>query len=603
MPARSRGGQAADLVIAVPGRAQARMDIALEIGHEGVSSMDMRHRPTATAEENLALQPGVRISVSIPRPSGGGARDPSVLLNDTAHRLDGQALDRFDPRYTYDTYDGQNRTLNQSCDGIDSPHGCHPNFGSGPDWYALEFPEPVVVNCLEMTMGFAYRNGGWWTSLAVEARAADGVWQPVAHLQITPHYAFGDSRGERRPFETYALTFDAVATRALRVIGTPGGMDQFTSLARLAAYNRDLSRWNPIDLPPTPIPQLFRLIPPQLVWDLSESLSKLTGLTINLPLMEYYLDEERYRRRWHTMRRIYEGEPELWFLVAESIGWDAWNAIDSQSQNAEAMAEPYVRLTFHGFLAHAVAPIVAGGQILGELISHPVMVRDRVDWSWHRGFARQHGISWPAYRAAIKRSPHLSLEQLEGAAEIMGMIANTVAGLVYRLGPAHQGGERRSEQHRQQIVRQAIDLMQQHLEDPIGVAEIARALALSPHYFCDLFTEQTGHTPGDFLINLRIERAKEYLARTTMSPTDVCLVLGYSPSYFWRLFKRRTGDTPQQYKVRSHGHHGNVVRKSGLDREAPLFKAGSTSCRAQPRVSTRSGAPSGALKPTARPDS
>lgn len=63
MPAqcRRREGQGADLIVSVPCRAQAGMDSALEIGHEGVSSMDMRHRPTATAEENLALQPGVRI--------------------------------------------------------------------------------------------------------------------------------------------------------------------------------------------------------------------------------------------------------------------------------------------------------------------------------------------------------------------------------------------------------------------------------------------------------------------------------------------------------------------------------------------------------------
>jgi two-component system response regulator YesN len=93
--------------------------------------------------------------------------------------------------------------------------------------------------------------------------------------------------------------------------------------------------------------------------------------------------------------------------------------------------------------------------------------------------------------------------------------------------------------------------MQEHLEDPIGVADIARAVALSPHHFSALFMEQTGYSPGDFLINLRVERAKEYLARTRMSPTDVCLVLGYSPSYFWRLFKRRTGLTPARYARRA----------------------------------------------------
>jgi YesN/AraC family two-component response regulator len=49
------------------------------------------------------------------------------------------------------------------------------------------------------------------------------------------------------------------------------------------------------------------------------------------------------------------------------------------------------------------------------------------------------------------------------------------------------------------------------------------------------------------LINLRIERAKEYLANTTMSVQEVCRSLGYDASYLMRLFKQRTGYTMGQY--------------------------------------------------------
>jgi AraC-like DNA-binding protein len=492
--------------------------------------VERRNWPQAVGDENLALRSAAHIAVSVPHPTGGAARDPRVLLNETAHRLDGHPLTDFDQRRTYDTYDGQNRA-------------------AGPDWYALTFSDPVLVNCLEMTMGFAYRNGGWWTSLAVEAQDGDGHWRPVEHLGITPPYQFEDSRGER-PYQTYALTFDAVTARGVRLIGQPGGLDQFTSLARIALYHRDLSRWRPAPyLDATPVPELFRLISPQVVWDLSASLSKLTGLTINLPLMEFYLDADRYQQCWQAMRRTYQGEPELWFLIGETIGWDIWNTIDSEDDPGGAR-EPHVRLSFHDSLAHAVAPVVVGGRVLGELISHAVIVRDRLDWSWHRQFARECRIPWATYRAAVRRSPQLTMEQLDGVATLMGLIANTIATLVYRLDRAHQDLERRSEGHKQ-IVRQAIDFMQEHLEEAIGVADIARAVALSPHYFSDLFAEQTGQSPSEFLINLRIERAKEYLTHTRMSPTEVSLVLGYSSSYFWRLFKRRTGSTPARYARRA----------------------------------------------------
>ena len=240
-------------------------------------------------DANLALHPGVRIAVSVAHPTGGAARDPRVLLNDVAHRLDGHPLTDFDQRTTYDTYDGQNPAR-------------------GPDWYEMTFPKAVVANCIEMTMGFAYRNGGWWTSLAVETLDDHGCWRPVEHLVCLPSYNIRDARGERRPYETYVLTFDAADTRALRLIGRPGGLDQFTSLARIAVYHRNLSRWNPAaHLPHSPIPSLFRMLSAQVVWDLSASLSKLTGLTINLPLMEFYLDAERYQQCWEVMRRTYQG--------------------------------------------------------------------------------------------------------------------------------------------------------------------------------------------------------------------------------------------------------------------------------------------------------
>ncbi len=484
--------------------------------------------PPPAAEDNLALLPGVSITVSASHPTGGAARDPSVLLNDTAHQLDGHPFADFDKRHTFDTYDGQNKAC-------------------GPDWYALSFPEPVTANCVEMTMGFAYRNGGWWTTLSVEVRSAEGeAWQPVQRLNVTPCYSFGDSRGRRRPFQTHELTFEPVCAREMRIIGLPGGFDQFTSLARLAVYHRDHSRRRPAAyLTSAPVPELFHLISPQVVWDLSASVRKLTRLSVSLPLMEFYLDQERYEHSWQAQRRSYEGEPELWFLLGEALGWDAFNVMDDHG-TACGNQEPYVRRTFHGSLAHAVAPIVVGGRVLGEMISDLAVVRDGFDWHWHHAFAARTGIPWPTYRAAVRRSPQLTGEQLDGLATLMGLSANPIANLVYRLDGAHVDLEGRAEQQKR-IVSCAIEFMQLHLEEPIGVPEVAHAVSLSPHYLAELFAAQTGQAPSDFLIALRVERAKEYLAFTGMSPSDVCMALGYSPSYFWRLFKRRTGNTPAHF--------------------------------------------------------
>jgi AraC-like DNA-binding protein len=496
----------------------------------------------AEFDENLALRLGATISVSVLEPTTSSAPDPRVLLNDLANRLDGQPLSAFDRVHTYDTYDG-------------------PNSAEGPDWYAIHLGTSCAVNCIEMTMGFPYRNGGWWRSLCVETQAEPGgEWRPVANLRITPAYDFEDARGERRPYETYAITFDDARACAVRVIGQPGGVARYTSLARLAVYHRDLSRWNPASLPKPPLPNAFRLMSANLIWDLSESLVNLTGLTIEFPLMEFYLDAPRFLRLWLRTGRNFQGEFDLWFLLGNHFGWREWKRMYYAEERAQALPDqPHVQARFHHTLATAAAPIIVEGEHIGTLVTHPpVIVEGDLDWPWHQQFCRRHGIDCDAYQSAAARSPRMSLARLESVADLMGLIANRVANLKHRyLQLQEQMDQQRASASappdRDQLVRQAIDYMQANLEASITVAQVAKSVALSESYFCTLFAEATGRTPRDYLIDLRLERAKEYLAHTRMSVQGVCTRLGYEASYFSRLFKQRIGITPSEYARRTSG--------------------------------------------------
>jgi AraC-like DNA-binding protein len=399
-----------------------------------------------------------------------------------------------------------------------------------------------------MTMGFPYRDGGWWNSLAVEARAeGSDTWQLVSNLRIHPTYDFTDGRQQRRPFETYALTFDTTTVRAIRLIGQPGGIAQFTSLARLAVYERDMTRWNTLTLPEPPFPEVFRLVAPNIIWDMSESLAKLSGLTVGMPFMEFYLDARRYQQRWQRLRHNYEGKPDLWFLIGETIGWGQWAALNRPLPEEAGMPyRPYLRVRLHDTLATAVAPLVVEGQVLAELKTHPVILSDTFDWTWHKAFAAEHSIEWPQYEAAVARSITMSREQLEGAAELIGLMANTVAGLAHRLEGMNQVIDQPS-YRRKALVRRAISIMEDRLDEAIDIAEVARAVGLSASYLSTMFTEETGTNPSEYLIRLRIERAKEYLTHSQLSVTEIAEALGYSRSYFTRLFTQHVGCPPGMY--------------------------------------------------------
>lgn len=482
-------------------------------------------------EVNLARRHGVKMTVSVPHSTGGGATTPDVLLNDTAHLLDGHPLQDFAENRTYDTFDGHNKP-------------------EGPDWYVIAFPEPVAFNCVEMTMSLPHPAGGWWTSLAIEVCDGErGQWAPVEGLASTPSYPFTDTSNGRHPFETYVLTFEPVTARVVRLVGQPGGVDRYTSLARLAVYRRDLSHWNPATVPLPPVPYVFKVIPAQVIWDLSQHLTDLAGLRIRFPLLGYYLDHDRQQAFRQQIARNYDGEQELWFLIGELEGWRVESDPDIPICDGSRFLsrEPYVHMRFHDTLARAVAPIVVAGQVLGELHTYDVVLAGPVDWSWHRRYAREQAIPWETYRGAMRRSTIMSRRQLEGAASLMGMLANAIGALGHHLDQAQAPGHA---EPKRDLVRHAITFMQEHLDAPVSVAEVAHAVGLSAPYLCRLFSEQMGCTPRDFLIRLRIERAKEYLAYTTLSVLDVCVALGYDVSYFAKLFRHHTGLTPIAYARR-----------------------------------------------------
>jgi AraC-like DNA-binding protein len=511
----------------------------------------MSQSSSCDSEKNLAHGSGVRVQVSVANPTGRASRDPHVLLRDPPFGMDGQPLVRFlDYRSkTYDTYDGHNEA-------------------NGLDWYAIHFEQVTELNCIEMTMECPNRDGGWWRSLWVEYWEG-GQWFPVTNLTITPPYPFEDVAFGRIPYDTHALTFEMVSTKAVRIIGQPGGLAQFTSLSYMAVFHRDLSRWDASRLPKPPMPYLFRLISPNTIWDLSESLAKLTGLSVQVAYMDHYLDRPRYQRWWQRLSHNFQGKPDLWHLMGSSIGWDAWNRIEyPPDAGTEAPRHPYVHTSFHNTLARAVAPIIVDDTVLGEISSHAVLLEDGFDEQWHQTYAEAHGIPWDDYCAAVARSPHMSMEQLEGAAELLGMIANTLANLAHDnerlerelMGVRTAANQRAAE--RRQLVQTAIQYMQNHLEDNITIQDVARAVALSPTYFGILFGEQTGMSPIAYLIDLRIQRAKEYLAHTSMSVMEVCVALTYNPSYFNRLFKQHVGMTPGQYAHKMRSNAAKPIRNA-----------------------------------------
>lgn len=81
------------------------------------------------------------------------------------------------------------------------------------------------------------------------------------------------------------------------------------------------------------------------------------------------------------------------------------------------------------------------------------------------------------------------------------------------------------------------------------VEYLAGSLNVSPRYLSDMLRSLTGQNAQHHIHEKLIEKAKEYLAATQLSVTEIAYQLGFEHSQsFSKLFKRKTNSTPLEYK-------------------------------------------------------
>ena len=92
--------------------------------------------------------------------------------------------------------------------------------------------------------------------------------------------------------------------------------------------------------------------------------------------------------------------------------------------------------------------------------------------------------------------------------------------------------------------------MVEHLDQPIGLADLAGVACVSTFHFSRMFRAKTGLPPHRYLAELRIERAKTLLLRGELSLAEVALACGFSDqSNFGRAFRKACGSTPAAFQT------------------------------------------------------
>lgn len=99
------------------------------------------------------------------------------------------------------------------------------------------------------------------------------------------------------------------------------------------------------------------------------------------------------------------------------------------------------------------------------------------------------------------------------------------------------------------IARMITAYFKENYMKKISVEEISHYTYLSTTYVTKIFKEETGSTPINYLIGVRMNKAKDLLQDGTLSVKEVAKSVGYDdPYYFSKLFKKHCGLSPTLYR-------------------------------------------------------
>ena len=97
---------------------------------------------------------------------------------------------------------------------------------------------------------------------------------------------------------------------------------------------------------------------------------------------------------------------------------------------------------------------------------------------------------------------------------------------------------------------QVLEYINEHLNQDIKLADLAQLLGISQYHFSRLFKQSIGTAPYQYLLQQRIERAKQLLKETDKSIMEIAFLCGFnSHSHLSKQFRQFIGMTPKAYRA------------------------------------------------------
>ena len=98
-------------------------------------------------------------------------------------------------------------------------------------------------------------------------------------------------------------------------------------------------------------------------------------------------------------------------------------------------------------------------------------------------------------------------------------------------------------------VKRIMTYLGENYKSPISIGKIAEEMGINRSYMTKSFKNATGYSPSEYLVKIRMEKAKSLLTKTNFSISQIASEIGYADQLtFSRMFKKRFGESPMKYR-------------------------------------------------------
>lgn len=144
------------------------------------------------------------------------------------------------------------------------------------------------------------------------------------------------------------------------------------------------------------------------------------------------------------------------------------------------------------------------------------------------------------------------VEELEACTSILEANKHFISALVSICTCHDKEGTKSGDNKSIALVKQFI---QKNFHKVINLEMLANQVSMNPSYFSVLFKKEEGISLTDYIVNVRINKAMEYLRDPQFKVYEVATRTGFNDEkYFSKVFKKKVGISPKEYKEKSIFH-------------------------------------------------